>query len=732
MTINLTPTKELYNDYSTGYRILACTPDYPPPPELELNSYGNFSLVGNNLGFLKLNTPITLDIEVSAKSKRPATYVVKGYPAIQPNGERIKVKQEDEYKLLCHLMTDGQARNIVEGEPDFIEKVLNGEEATIDLTKLYNIGQYRFEDYCTKIRAEFRSFLLAPVLSEYGIEDFDLAKTLSYEVLSAEVLKGKLETEPYTILIDKGGMSFKEVDKKLMTAKREQVEHSFDRAKHCILWYLNELELEGDTRINANALKDIVCEDYPAVREYIKDVVKGTPSIYFDEATKYCSLKETYEAEKKIAEAIKYRVANPIKYGMNWEAYKTIEGFEMTDEQAEILRVASEKSVGLLIGYAGSGKTTSTKALIKMLEDNGRSYRLLSPTGIAAKRLREATGRPASTIHMALAKGDLDTPVDYIIIDEFSMVGVKLLASVLAFIPDYTKLIFVCDNAQLTSISCGNVLQDIIDSGIVPTVQLTKVFRYGEGGIATVATDTRNGELGARDKTFEDYEFYDLESDAVGQVVELYGQLLDEGYHHNDILILCPYNTSEVGSYVINHAIQAVYNKHPDTQATIKLYGEKVPNIMFKVGDKVINKKNDYHVTKLDIGEAGEYAPIGEMCVMNGDIGVVREVKVDDGRLHLDIEFDEGMARFEANQLSNLLLGYCISIHKSQGTQAKVVIVITSKRHERMLSRNLLYVAVSRAQERLIEVGSVDAIEKGLERIETNERDTWLRDMLTD
>lgn len=733
MIIELSVTKELFHNYENGYRILACSPTtYPLPEGLELNAYGNFSLVGNNLDYLALNTPISLDIEPSAKSNRPATYVLKGYPMIQTNGERIKVKQEDEYKMLCHIMSEGQARNVVAGEPDFIEKILNGEENNIDINKIYNVGKYRLKDYCTKIRTEFRSFLLMPVLSEYGVDDFDIAKSLAEENITAEILKTTLELTPYTLLIEKGGLSFREVDKKLMTAKRDAVESSYDRAKQCILWYLSQVELEGDTRINANALKDILLEDYPAIRQHIKTVVKDSREIYYDDESKYCSLSATYEAEKKIAEAIKYRVAHPIDYGMRWEDFKTIEGFNLTEEQSNILRVVNEKSVGLLVGYAGSGKSATTKAIIKMLEANGRSYRLLAPTGIAAKRLREATGRPASTIHMALARGDLENPVDYILIDEFSMLSVHLLASVVEIIPDYTKLIFVCDNAQLASISCGNVLQDIIDSGIVPTVQLTKVFRYGEGGIATVATDTRNGTIRSRKQPFDDYSFYDLETNAVEQVVDLYGDLLREGYKPNDILVLCPYNTSDIGSYVINDAIQKAYNHHSDTVATVKLYGEKVPNIMFKVGDKVINKKNDYHCSMLELDDNGDYVVTGETAIMNGDIGIVRDVKIEDGQLHLDIQFDEAICRFSANQMGNLLLGYCISVHKSQGSQAKVVVLITAKRHERMLSRNLLYVGVSRAQERLIEIGDAEAIKNGLEREEQFERDTWLKEMLID
>ena len=183
---------------------------------------------------------------------------------------------------------------------------------------------------------------------------------------------------------------------------------------------------------------------------------------------------------------------------------------------------------------------------------------LLTPTGVSSKRLHQSTGRPASTIHRYLASGAVGRNPDFVILDEATMISVDILSALFNAVPNHTKFIFVCDNAQLASISCGNIVQDILDSGIVPQAKLTKVFRYGSSGIATIATDVRNGELTDTGVAFDDYHpLSKLTKIQLAQVVDLYEELLEEGYNKDDIMVLCPFNKSDVGSYVIQRS-------HPD------------------------------------------------------------------------------------------------------------------------------------------------------------------------
>src|SRR5574344_1499402 len=223
-----------------------------------------------------------------------------------------------------------------------------------------------------------------------------------------------------------------------------------------------------------------------------------------------------YNYETNICNAIMSRVNAPKDDSytpMDWHDFTSVDGFNCTEEQINFLKLICNEHVCMLRGYAGTGKSTVQKAVILMLEHYNKSYVLLAPTGKAAARLRETTGREAYTIHMYLARIEQIAMPDYIIIDEASMVGVELMSKLVDNISAWTNLAFICDEAQLASISCGNVIQDLIDSDKIKMAQLTKVFRYGSSGLATIATDTRNGELVPRTASnqFPGYKFISID-----------------------------------------------------------------------------------------------------------------------------------------------------------------------------------------------------------------------------
>lgn len=370
------------------------------------------------------------------------------------------------------------------------------------------------------------------------------------------------------------------------------------------------------------------------------------------------------------------------------------------------------------------GKTTSVKALLKMLEDNGKGYTLLAPTGIASKRLSESTGKHASTIHMFLACGG--KAEEYIIIDEFSIVGVHLLSQLLEHIGTMPNLIFVCDNAQLASISCGNIIQDLLDANIIPRANLTKVFRYGSSGLSTMATDARAGEMKHLYDKYDDFNFLPIDN-ALEQVIDVYSEMLSKGYKKDEILILSPYNTGNKGTYIINNAIQEKFNSNEFTPISYKR--QKMGEIKFKVGDRVLNTVNNYNMTCLDYNENGEEIFSSFSC-MNGDCGTVREYRIIDNKPSLIIEFDNGLGVVQGKDIGSLMLGYAMAVHRVQGTESKAVIIIIDKEHKRLLSNNLLYVALSRARETMTLIGDENVINEALKVRENMERDTNLGDML--
>ena len=733
MELALIPIKQLFFNPDNEYRVLSCIPENWNT-NIELNNYGNFTLSGSNLSGLVLNQTVTLDISQDTNSKYPASYIVNGYAGIKFEGN-ITVDPKHELMLLQQIMTKEQAKNVNNAYPNFIQLVLNNEQDKIDINNIYNVGEFRFNDYCNKIKENFAVFMFLAKAKEYNLTDFNVISKLCFAYNNTEKWEQDYKEHPYVMLSEKTDWAFNKIDKTVLSALPEFNE-SKERTQYCIYDYLKANELDGDTRIKAKVLKTIITEEYPELAKYVVDIVLNDEQIYYDKSSKYCGFMNTYKSEQIIADNIIQRINSPQRDTMDWVQFKNIDGFIMTDEQNTICQIANDESIGMMIGCAGTGKTTATKALIKMLETYNKSYILLAPTGIAAKKLKESTHRMAYTIHMALAQDKFITEeYDYIIIDEMSCVGVNLLATVLKSVPNTTKIILICDNAQLASIACGNIVENIIDSGIMPTAKLTHIFRYGTSGITTIATNTRNGNFSGRENSKysdNDYKYIEIENrNPISQIVTEYNNLLLDGYNRNDILILCPFNKSTLGTYVINEAIQQNFNTN-QKELVIKVKNRPVSEIHFKVGDRVINTLNNYHVSVVDIDGTGEYIDSGmETGIMNGDIGIIRDIEILDTTYNLYIQFDEHIVKFTPKETAHLLLGYCISIHKCQGTSAKAIITVIGKNHKHMVTRNLLYVAVSRAENKLVEIVDKDCVLGGLDKVETIDRATWLEDMLS-
>lgn len=512
----------------------------------------------------------------------------------------------------------------------------------------------------------------------------------------------------YFMLICYLEKSFKLADELALQIKPE-LKESVER---CV-WVCRELihkhESEGNTKMNASSLARALHSSYSELMPFILQAVEN-PIFYYDKENKFLALKSTWENECRIANVIKQKLKNPIDSEMEWQKYSEVDGMKLTEEQLSLLESINKNNIVMLNGSAGTGKSQTTKALIKMLDDNCYSYTLLAPTGIAAKRLRQATGRQASTIHMHLACHR--SVGDFLIIDECSMIGVNLLGSLFSFIPDYTKIVLICDEAQLASISCGNIVQDIIDSGVMPIVNLTKVFRYGIGGIATVATDVRTGKNLSENMNFEDYKFIPISSNPINDILSIYEKEI-KNYSPEDIMILSPFNVRNAGTYAINSALQNKYNTNP----TFLTYKKQGFDIEFKIGDRIVNTENNYHMTS-DYGD--------ELAVMNGDIGTI----IDNDGYNTTVKFDNGIAYLENNDMYKMLLATAVSVHKSQGNQAKCVIVVIDKSHGFFLNRNIEYVAMSRAQEKLIVLGDIDTINNALSIQQEKSRETYLKNML--
>lgn len=723
MLVTCRITKQLYNDPVSGFKILSCKPKNKPKG-LVLSQYGTFTINGNNLLGLSINQEVELDIISSYSPKYPESYRVVGLGGIKPDGEKIDVDPKQELNILSGFMKMTQAKNVNEVYPNFVSMILNGQEDKIDYKKIHGVGKKYLASYIQKVKSAYHYIRFIPIITKYGIEDINIAQKLSILYGSPNELNEDMRLHPYHVFIDVLDMSFTKADK-LIVKNRQQFIDSPERCEYACIHCLKKNETLGNTKILANELASLVYDIAPETIDNIVSVVSKSERIHYNASSKQISLESTYQSEQLIADNIQHRIDNPTITRMKWQDYIEVDGLKLTDEQQAILQVVQDNNVMILTGSAGSGKTNTMKALIYMLEDNGCSYTMLCPTGTAAKVLSKATNRHASTIHMFLANNE--GCGDFLLIDEASMVGVHLLAMLLEAIPKETKIVFICDPSQLPSISCGNIVHDILESHKVYNVNLTKIFRYNSSGLITVATDTRMGNPSSFANQYSDYKFIEESNEPVEQVIEEYERLLSQGYNKNDILILSPYNKGTAGTYVINEAIQAKFNPNPLLDVS---YKRDSTTIQFAIGDKVINKKNNYNVPVLTMG-AMEYEETGEsMFVANGSIGVILAEYREDDQACFAIKFEDGIGKFKGPEITNLLLGYAVSIHASQGNQARAVIVVISKEHKHMINLNLLYVGFTRTQEHLTVIGNKEAIENGMKVEETAIRETWLGGML--
>lgn len=735
MNVHCKITREIFNNPSNNFRVLACMLTGEENPEIELNQYGNFTIAGSNLFNLDIDEEYDLTIREDRNAKRSASYKMVGFYGIE-EGKKITVSREREYSILSKFMEESQVHYVLDAYPDFCQMILDGRESEIDYKNIYNVGPVRYESYVNAVKSHFQAIYFLPVASEWGVEDWEQIEKLIKVYATPDDLREAFTQNPYHVFRNDLGFSFKRTDRTVLSKKPEFID-SYERCEFGCLEIFKEMEDCGDTRVDADLMKEMAAELVPESAEHLDDVVKTSKYIYYDLDTGYSSLKNTYNYEVNICNAIMERVNAPKEDSytpMDWHDFTSVDGLNCTEEQINFLKLICSEHVSMLRGYAGTGKSTVQKAVILMLEHYNKSYVLLAPTGKAAARLRETTGRDAYTIHMYLARIEQMATPDYIIIDEASMVGVELMSRLMSNICIWTNLVFICDEAQLASISCGNVIQDLIDSGKVKMAQLTKVFRYGSSGLATIATDTRNGELGPRTASnqFLDYKFISIDDDisnteVLKKVLTVYEDLINKGYKQDDILVLCPFNKTKVGTYAINNAIQAKFNTH-ESKTMPRVISSEDTTIEFKVGDKVINTVNNYRMETFTDCDEGLVPSEKIIPVMNGDIGYVRWVGDED----MAVQFDTGLAHITRSTVRNLLLGYCITVHKSQGSQAKAVIFISTKMHRKMLTRNLLYVADTRAQEELIEIGQDIYIEEALDVVEQNDRDTWLKDLMAE
>jgi len=404
-----------------------------------------------------------------------------------------------------------------------------------------------------------------------------------------------------------------------------------------------------------------------------------------------------------------------------WEKDNQI---QLAQKQKEAIKACLHHGVLVLTGGPGTGKTTVIKGILSILKAQGLKIRLAAPTGRAAKRLSETTGQKALTIHRLLEANNLaqddnlqlgfskdiddQLDADVIILDEVSMVDIVLMHHFLNAVPDGCRIILVGDTDQLPAVGPGSVLKDIIRSQKIPAIRLDEIFRQAQTSMIIQNAHIINaGRLPDLRKQYSDFVFYELNDDTsiTQKILDLYTKdLPHEGFDVlKDVQVLSPMHRFLCGVENLNLMLQEQLNPKKNQDEL------KYSSQTFRVGDKVMHIRNNY-----------------QKNVFNGDIGFIQDINNE----KLTVDYFDHIVTYEKNELNELTLAYASSVHKSQGSEYKVVIIPLSTSHYIMLQRNLLYTAITRAKQKVIIIGSKKALMTAIQSNRTQKRYTLLAERL--
>ena len=525
-------------------------------------------------------------------------------------------------------------------------------------------------------------------------------------------------TEPYRLAEEISGIGFRTADRIALSEGYSLNDER--RIRSGIKFVLNEsLNGDGHTFLpesvflkQASDILGVPAEEILTIETQMIMKNELVCEDYADEKAIY--LRQAYECEADIA----VRLSRMLLSGRSereskidvWETLS--DGTVLSLNQIEALKTALSNSVTVITGGPGTGKTTLIRGIIDLMSLKA-SIVLCAPTGRAAKRMSEATGMDAGTIHRLLEYGqgeemrfgkNEDDPIkcDILIVDESSMVDIFLMRALLRALPPHAKLILTGDADQLPSVGAGNVLKDMIESGVIPVVRLTEVFRQSkQSAIVMNAHRINHGEMpvmNAKDSDFFMEKTFDA-AQARQSVAELVTRRLPNYMHldpKRDIQVMAPMKKGDVGVLALNRMLQEKLNPLDGRKQLMR--GETC----FRVGDKVMQTKNDYSLGWYKSGETGE-------GVFNGDIGYITHIDTEESTLTVRFD-DDREAKYEKDMIDELELAYCMSVHKSQGSEFPCVVMALLSGPPMLMTRNLLYTAVTRAKRLVVLTGKSECV----------------------
>lgn len=559
-------------------------------------------------------------------------------------------------------------------------------------------------------------------LQGYGISTAFAAKIYrKYEKDSV----AKVKENPYQLADDIWGIGFKTADS--IASKMGYEKNDPRRCRSGILYTLNELAEEGHVYAEPDQLVEAAVKlleaEEPPVRQALatmmeaKDVIADNDVIY---------LPPFYYAENGSAKRLQSLLSDNSLFNSDVAAEPEAEyggnnaGIVYDEVQQEAIQKALDSKVMVLTGGPGTGKTTTTQGIIAAFKSRHMSILLAAPTGRAAKRMTEATGMEAKTIHRLLEYNPMDgykrndeNPLvgDALIVDECSMIDILLFYNLMKAIPSNMRLILVGDIDQLPSVGAGNVLRDIIDSQQIPVVRLTRIFRQAQSSRIVMNAHAINAGQFPNIKNGLDTDFFFINQEDADEMVRLIIGLVRDrlpkkyGYSPKEVQVLTPMQRGTVGAGNLNIELQNALNP---TGLSLARGG-----YTFRQGDKVMQIRNNY-----------------DKNVFNGDIGYI--TAVDTNERTLTVTFDSRLIEYDITELDEIVLAYAITIHKSQGSEFPVVVMPVTMKHFVMLQRNLIYTGITRAKKICVLVGTTKALAYAIRNQTVSKRNTKLKERLNE
>ena len=535
----------------------------------------------------------------------------------------------------------------------------------------------------------------------------------------------KVKENPYQLADDIWGIGFKTADS--IASKMGYEKNDPRRCRSGILYALNELAEEGHVyaepeQLVEAATKLLEAEETP-VRQALasmmeaKDVIADNDVVY---------LPPFYHAENGSAKRLQSLLADTTLSNSDIAAEPEAEygvksgGIVYDEVQQAAIQQALDSKVMVLTGGPGTGKTTTTQGIIAAFKARQMSILLAAPTGRAAKRMTEATGMEAKTIHRLLEYNPMDgykrndenhLEGDALIVDECSMIDILLFYNLMKAIPSNMRLILVGDIDQLPSVGAGNVLRDIIDSQQIPVVRLTRIFRQAQSSRIVMNAHAINAGQFPNIRNGLDTDFFFINQEDADEMVKLIIGLVRDrlpkkyGYPPKEIQVLTPMQRGTVGAGNLNIELQNAINPAGPSLAR--------GGYTFRQGDKVMQIRNNY-----------------DKNVFNGDIGYI--TAVDTNERTLTVTFDSRLVEYDISELDEIVLAYAVTIHKSQGSEFPVVVMPVTMKHFVMLQRNLIYTGITRAKKICVLVGTTKALAYAIKQNTVSKRNTKLKERLND